>query len=87
MKELTLCWAIYTMPAVKAAMSEDPRKRETCLDIYKRMMGLCGNIYCYHCPLLHNGVCYASRMNSGMEPRGTAAMRRDMLSILTRSTV
>ena len=86
MKELTLCWAIYTMPAVKAA-AENPLKLYTGLDIYQRMMGLCGNIHCYHCPLLHNGVCYASRMDSGMDPRGTAAMRRDMLYILTRSTL
>ena len=87
MKELTLCWAIYTMPAVKAAVSEDPIKRKTGQDIYHRMQGMCGRIHCYQCPLLHNGVCYASRMNPDMEPRGTPDKRRAMLSILTRSTL
>ena len=86
MKELTLCWAIYTMPAVKAA-AEDQLKRETGRDIYQRMLGMCGNIHCYQCPLLHNDVCYASRMNRDMAPSGTSVRRRDMLSILTRSTL
>lgn len=72
MKELTLCWAIYTMPAVKAAAA-DPIKRETGRDIYHRMQGLCGSIHCVQCPLLHNGVC------------GTPDKRRDVLSILVRS--
>ena len=87
MKELTLCWAIYTMPAVKAAVSEDPIKREAGRDIYHRMQGMCGRIHCYQCPLLHNSVCYASRMNPDMEPSGTSLKRRAMLYILTRSTL
>ena len=84
MKELTLCWAIYTMPAVKAAAA-DPIKRETGQDIYNRMQGLCGSIHCVQCPLLHNDVCYASRMTRDMEHRGTPDKRRDLLSILVRS--
>ena len=84
MKELTLCWAIYTMPAVKAAMA-DSIKRETGQDIYSNMQGLCGSIHCYQCPLLHNGVCYASRMNLDMEHCGTPDKGRDMLSILVQS--
>ena len=71
MNALNLSWAIYTMPAVKAA-AEDPIKRETGRDIYQRQ-GLCGSIRCYQCPLLHNGVC------------GTPDKRRDMLYILTLS--
>ena len=86
MKELTLCWAIYTMPAVKAA-AEDQLKRETGRDIYHRMQGMCWSIHCYQCPLLHNGVCYASRMNRDMESSGTSLKRRAMLYILTRSTL
>lgn len=84
MKELTLCWAVYTMPAVKAA-AEYPIKRETGRDIYRRMLGLCGSIHCYQCPLLHNGVCYASRLTPDMDPSGTPDKRRDMLYILTLS--
>ena len=83
MKELTLSWAIYTMPAVKAAVA-DPIKRETGQDICHRMQGLCGGLHCYQCPLLHNDVCYASRMSRDMEPRGTPDKRRDMLYILVR---
>ena len=84
MKELTLCWAIYTMPAVKAAVA-DPIKRKNGQDIYHHMQGLCGRIHCYQCPLLHNGVCYSSRMIPDMALRGTPDKRLDMLSILVRS--
>ena len=86
MKELTLSWAIYTMPYVKAAVA-DPIKRETGRDIYHRVRGLCWNIHCYQCPLLYNDICYASRLIPSMEPRGTPYKRRDMLSILVRSNI
>ena len=59
MTALTLCWAICSVPHVKAAVA-DPIKLETAERLFQRH-GACGGIECSRCPL-HDDFCLSDRL-------------------------
>ena len=59
MNALTLCWAICSVPHVKAAVT-NRHMRETAERLFQRH-GSCGGIQCSRCPL-HDDACLSVRL-------------------------
>ena len=86
MNALNLSWAIYLLPAVKAAAA-DPDKRAHARAVYSHR-GECSHIlYCRDCVLYRPSgadMCYTLRRQAG-PVTGNHARIYDLLSLLKRS--